>query len=49
MCVSTAFDVYSPTVPQRAGELRLVVVAQVAFERHILKPVFHLIGYRIWV
>jgi hypothetical protein len=26
-----------------------VVVLQVAFERQILKPVFHLIGFRLWV
>jgi hypothetical protein len=25
------------------------VALQVAFERQILKPVFHLIGYRLWV
>jgi hypothetical protein len=28
---------------------RLIVALQVAFERHILKLVFHLIGYRLWV
>jgi hypothetical protein len=27
----------------------LGVALQVAFERQILKPVFHLIGYRLWV
>jgi hypothetical protein len=26
-----------------------VVALQVAFERQILKPVFYLIGYRLWV
>jgi hypothetical protein len=26
-----------------------VVALQVAFERQILKPVFHLIGFRLWV
>jgi hypothetical protein len=26
-----------------------VVAVQVGFERQILKPVFHLIGYRLWV
>jgi hypothetical protein len=26
-----------------------VVTLQVVFERGILKPVFHLIGYRLWV
>jgi hypothetical protein len=26
-----------------------VVALQVAFESQILKPVFHLIGYRLWV
>jgi hypothetical protein len=25
------------------------VALQVAFERQILKPVFHLIGFRLWV
>jgi hypothetical protein len=25
------------------------VAVQVAFERQTLKPVFHLIGYRLWV
>jgi hypothetical protein len=25
-----------------------VVALQVAFERQTLKPVFHLIGYRLW-
>jgi hypothetical protein len=25
------------------------VALQVEFERQILKPVFHLIGYRLWV
>jgi hypothetical protein len=25
------------------------VALQVAFERQILKPAFHLIGYRLWV
>jgi hypothetical protein len=35
----------------RGGEhvLRLAVALQVASERRILKPVFHLIGYRLWV
>jgi hypothetical protein len=28
--------------------LSRTVALQVAFERHILKPVFHLIGYRLW-
>jgi hypothetical protein len=28
---------------------RHVVALQVAFERRILKSVFHLIGYRLWV
>ena len=27
----------------------LVVALQVEFERRILKPVFHLIGYKLWV
>jgi hypothetical protein len=48
---STAFNMYSPTaqgdnLPSPA--LRDVAL-QVAFERHTLKPVFHLIGYRLWV
>ena len=30
-----------------AGDLG--VALQVAFERQTLKPVFHLIGYRLWV
>ena len=35
---------------RRALPLRAHVVAlQVEFERQILKPVFHLIGYRLWV
>jgi hypothetical protein len=29
--------------------LVLVVAVQVAFERQALKPVSHLIGYRLWV
>jgi hypothetical protein len=29
--------------------LALGVALQVEFERQILKPVFHLIGFRIWV
>jgi hypothetical protein len=28
---------------------KCVVALHVAFERQILKPVFHLIGYRLWV
>jgi hypothetical protein len=32
-----------------ASRRRRCVAVQVAFERHILKPVFHLIGYRLWV
>jgi hypothetical protein len=35
---------------RRRRELRRRAVAlQVAFERQTLKPVFHLIGYRLWV
>jgi hypothetical protein len=30
-------------------QLDPVVAVQVAFERQTLKPVFHLIGYRLWV
>jgi hypothetical protein len=29
--------------------LHRAVALQVAFERRILKPAFHLIGYRLWV
>jgi hypothetical protein len=38
--------------PRRRLPLRRslrVVALQVAFERQTLKPVFHLIGYRLWV
>jgi hypothetical protein len=55
MVDSTTFDLYSPTADSLAIEPhhRLVIVhvvaLQVAFERRILKPVFHLIGYRLWV
>jgi hypothetical protein len=31
------------------AEAHLAVALQVAFERQTLKPVFHLIGYRLWV
>jgi hypothetical protein len=30
-------------------DVHLVVALQVAFERQTLKPVFHSIGYRLWV
>jgi hypothetical protein len=30
-------------------DVRLVVALQVEFERQTLKPVFHFIGYRLWV
>jgi hypothetical protein len=33
----------------RRSRLPRVVAVQVAFERQTLKPVFHLIGYRLWV
>jgi hypothetical protein len=59
--VSTAFNLYRPAITMRAathpmristsamkGEKR-VVALQVEFERQILKPVFHLIGFRLWV
>jgi hypothetical protein len=37
-------------VPRQLGDLRRHDVAlQVEFERRILKPVFHLIGFRLWV
>jgi hypothetical protein len=44
----------APPLPlplSRALALALVqvVAVQVAFERQNLKPVFHLIGYRLWV
>jgi hypothetical protein len=32
-----------------ADRTRRAVALQVAFERQILKPVFHLIGFRLWV
>ena len=35
--------------PHRRLPVVHVVALQVEFERHILKPVFHLIGYRLWV
>jgi hypothetical protein len=45
-----------PRLLQRLEHLHAVGVAQhrgvalqVAFERQTLKPVFHLIGYRLWV
>jgi hypothetical protein len=37
-----------PEVTPRAGSTRYVA-PQVEFERQTLKPVFHLIGYRLWV
>jgi hypothetical protein len=46
-------NVQSPT-PATAGGgggrrvIFLAVALQVAFERQTLKPVFHLIGYRLW-
>ena len=39
-------------IPTLGGDVRdvtLDVALQVAFERQTLKPVFHLIGYRLWV
>jgi hypothetical protein len=33
----------------RLGPRLRAVALQVAFERQTLKPVFHLIGYRLWV
>jgi hypothetical protein len=30
-------------------DILLIVALQAAFERQTLKPVFHLIGYRLWV
>jgi hypothetical protein len=36
-------------VGRRRGWNSRAVALQVAFERRILKPVFHLIGYRLWV
>jgi hypothetical protein len=32
-----------------AGAARRDVALQVAFERQTLKPIFHLIGFRLWV
>jgi hypothetical protein len=47
-------NVQSPTSnegspPAGSGVFFLDVALQVAFERRILKPVFHLIDYRLWV
>jgi hypothetical protein len=44
----------SAVVADRLGGVRgdddtLGVALQVEFERQILKPVFHLIGFRLWV
>ena len=44
--------VHAVVVERRLGQLdRLVrdVALQVAFERRTLKPVFQLIGFRLWV
>jgi hypothetical protein len=61
MGLTNGFNLYSPAVARanlqlhrmtsrRGGVLILLDVAlQVAFERQKLKPVFHLIGYRLWV
>jgi hypothetical protein len=40
-----------PTKPsgRRSCGVDHVVALHVAFERHTLKPVFHLIGYRLWL
>jgi hypothetical protein len=38
-----------PDDPRRRRAARLGVALQVAFERQTLKPVFRLIGYRLWV
>jgi hypothetical protein len=41
--------VQSPTVEVSEVVVRRVVALQVAFEWQTLKPVFRLIGYRLWV
>jgi hypothetical protein len=54
---SSEFNWYSrPAVrfeqlePKEVGQAdHRAVALQVAFERQTLKPVFHLIGYRLWV
>jgi hypothetical protein len=46
---STGFSLYAaPHLDDDAARVR-VVALQVAFERRILKAVFHLVGYRLWV
>jgi hypothetical protein len=46
MLVLTKIDLL-PKGTDLAGAVH-VVALQVAFERQILKPVFRLIGYRLW-
>jgi hypothetical protein len=46
-------DIRQALPPHQRREVGVVrsdhgVALQVEFERHILKPVFHLIGYRLW-
>jgi hypothetical protein len=42
--------VHNPTAVQDEDAVAAHDVAvQVAFERQTLKPIFHLIGYRLWV
>jgi hypothetical protein len=43
---STSFTERTSTMMARMDR---DVALQVAFERQTLKPVFHLIGYRLWV
>jgi hypothetical protein len=53
---TTGFNLYRPHRGAQRRVLRLLldvrrldVALQVEFERQILKPVFHLIGFRLWV
>jgi hypothetical protein len=48
---SSTFPAVQPTtcISSRKASTSRAVALQVAFERRILKPVFHLIGYRLWV
>jgi hypothetical protein len=54
-CTPSAFDVFGGSGEGQevfllaATRVHLGVALQVAFERQTLKPVFHLIGYRLWV
>jgi hypothetical protein len=45
---STDVQMSTCTAPPMRAALLPAVALQVAFERQTLKPVFHLIGYRLW-